>query len=210
MEEGDTLNLQPQTMFRVESGLLRVVLHSGERNLVVSILGPGDCMVAPVFYNWDDGMARVEAQETAEILLIPGETVLEVAAESPEFSRAMLQWLSYTTYLLMERLHALAFSNLRERVARVLLNLAGAMGVPKNGGIDLGLRLTQEELAELVGTRRESLSATLQEMRNEGLIDLRYARINIANLKALQELANGHSLPFLRALEPDLAQAGTN
>jgi CRP-like cAMP-binding protein len=66
------------------------------------------------------------------------------------------------------------------------------------GGIRLGLRFTQLELAELAGARRETLSPVLQELREDDILDLRYARIDIKNPDALRKMAGGDPLPFLR------------
>ncbi|HTE20132.1 MAG TPA: Crp/Fnr family transcriptional regulator, partial [Armatimonadota bacterium] len=141
---------------------------------------------------------RVEAQEETEICVIPQAAVLQAAASNPEFGASLMRQLSWGTWHLMNTIHMLAFYNLPQRVAQVLVNLAVMFGRPDNkGGIKLGLRLTQEELAELAGARRETLSTVLQDFREDDILDLRYARIDIRDMDALQKLAGTQPLPFL-------------
>ncbi|MBI3910409.1 MAG: Crp/Fnr family transcriptional regulator [Armatimonadetes bacterium] len=197
LQAGETLPEVHNALIRVEEGLARLFVTDKERMLTVGLLGPRDSLAAPLYHNWSPSIYGVQAQEESHILVVPHEAVFAVADANPNFYRELIRHLSWGVWFLMERLQSLVFSTLRERVCRVLLNIGLIMGTPKNGGVHLGLRMTQEELAELVGTRRESLSATLQELREDGIIELRYARIDIKDLKALHRITGDDALPFV-------------
>lgn len=198
LEPGDVLEDVQDCIIRVESGLLKMAVSSDDRSLTVALFGPGDTICSPLFHSWDDELYYIQAQEVSEIVVISQEAVLPVQAANPEFSRNLTRQLSWGTWQMMNTIHMLAFYNLPQRVAQVLLNLATIFGRPdQKGGIRLGLRFTQEELAELAGARRETLSTVLQSFREEGILDLRYARIDIKDIDALRRLAGTPPLPFL-------------
>jgi len=198
LEAGDDVPNTRDCVVRVESGLLKMAVASEDRSLTVALFGPGDTVCAPLFHSWDADLYYLEAQEQSEVRAIPRAVVMEVAAKNPEFSANLMRQLSWGSWQLMNTIHMLAFYNLPQRVAQVLLNLAAMFGRPdEKGGIKLGLRFTQEELAELAGARRETLSTVLQDFREEGILDLRYARIDIRDIDALRRLAGAEPLPFL-------------
>jgi CRP-like cAMP-binding protein len=198
LEEGEVVTGVQDVIIRVESGMLKLAVVAEDRRLTVGLFGPDDTILSPLFHSWDGELYRVEAQEETEICIIPQAAVLQAAASNPEFSASLMRQLSWGTWHLMNTIHMLAFYNLPQRVAQVLVNLAVMFGRPDNkGGIKLGLRLTQEELAELAGARRETLSTVLQDFREDDILDLRYARIDIRDMDALQKLAGTQPLPFL-------------
>ncbi|MFC5181832.1 Crp/Fnr family transcriptional regulator [Actinomadura harenae] len=75
------------------------------------------------------------------------------------------------------------------RLARVVVQLAGRHGHPVEGGVDLGVALTQEELGKLVGAAKESAVKAVRELRDAGWIRTGYRRIIVADLEGLTEFA---------------------
>jgi len=198
LEEGERLEPVRNSVVRVESGLVKLAVTSNERSLAVALFGSGHTLCGPLFHAWDGDLYYVQAQERSEVRVIPQQVLLEVAAQNPELSRNLMEQLSWGSWALMNTIHMLAFYNLPQRVAQVLVNLTEMFGIPnEKGGLKIGLRFTQEELAELAGARRETLSTVLQAFREDDVLDLRYARIDVKNLEALKQIAGSDALPFL-------------
>ncbi|MCC2670665.1 MAG: Crp/Fnr family transcriptional regulator [Armatimonadetes bacterium] len=199
LEEGDEVPEFQNALVRIEDGLLKLAVHTEDRRLTVALFGPKDTVCAPLFHPWDQSLYELRAQEQTEVSVIPQAAVLAVAATHPEFGASIMRQQSWGLWQLMQTVHMLAFYNLPQRVAQVLVNLATIFGIPdEKRGIKLGLRLTQEELAELAGARRETLSTVLQDFREDDILDLRYARIDIKDMAALRRMAGVDALPFLK------------
>ena len=92
-------------------------------------------------------------------------------------------------YELGRRLEYTLYRELRGRVAAVLRDLVGLHGGICRHGHMLDVRLTQQELAELIGASRPAVSAELNELRRAGLIDYTRAFICVINIDALERLA---------------------
>lgn len=199
LEPGDQVPDFQDGLIRIEDGLLKLAVTADDRRLTVALFGPNDTICNPLFHSWDSGLYEIRAQEQTEVRVIPQSVVLQVAADNPEFGARIMRQLSWSGWQFMQTIHMLAFYNLPQRVAQVLVNLATIFGIPdEKRGIKLGLRLTQEELAELAGARRETLSTVLQDFREDDILDLRYARIDIKDMDALRRMAGVDALPFLR------------
>jgi CRP-like cAMP-binding protein len=200
LDAGDRVADVHEVAIRVESGLVKLAVTSDDRSLTIGLFGPNDTILSPLFHSWDVDLYYLEAQEPTEVRVIPQKALLEIAAANPALNTSILEQLSWGNWQMMNTVHMLAFFNLPQRVAQVLLNLATMFGRPdEKGGIRLGLRFTQEELAELAGARRETLSTVLQDFREEGILDLRYARIDIKDIDALRKLAGADPIPFLQS-----------
>jgi CRP-like cAMP-binding protein len=198
LEEGERLPPVSEAAIRVESGLVKLAVTSDSRRLTVGLFGPNDTICSPLFHSWNNDLFYVEAQEPSVVRVLPQSRVMELASKDPALSRNIMQQLSWASWGLMNTIHMLTFYNLPQRVAQVLVNLAAMFGKPdEKGGLKIGLRFTQEELADLAGARRETLSTVLQDFREDDVLDLRYARIDIKDMNALMQIAGTGALPFL-------------
>jgi CRP/FNR family cyclic AMP-dependent transcriptional regulator len=202
LEETDNLPEVKDCIIVVESGLVKLAVTSDDRNLVVGLFGPNDTICSPLFHSWDTPLYFVQAQEQSELRIIPQSAVMEIAASHPALARNVMRQMSWGSWQLMQVIQTLTFYNLPQRVAQVLLNLAVMFGVrTEKGTVKLGLRITQEELAEMAGARRETLSTVLQDFREDDILDIRYARIDIRDMEGLRRIAGTEPLPFLRPRE---------
>jgi CRP/FNR family transcriptional regulator len=90
---------------------------------------------------------------------------------------------------------AMAYRRVDQRLARRLLDLARRFGVRTGEGTRIETRLTQQELAELVGTTRETLATVLADFRRRGLLDTEHHLVVIRDAERLAEIADGGELP---------------
>jgi CRP-like cAMP-binding protein len=96
----------------------------------------------------------------------------------------LCQKLRWTTGVL----EAALFLEGPSRLAKVLVHLATLYGQPAQHGIELRIRLSQQQLANMVGMSRESINKQLGQWRDEGIVAIEEGRITITDLDALQEI----------------------
>ncbi|MEV6397176.1 Crp/Fnr family transcriptional regulator [Streptomyces sp. NPDC051907] len=75
------------------------------------------------------------------------------------------------------------------RVARVLVDLVEDYGQPQRGGTLIGPRLTQAEIAGLVGARERRVHHVLGELAEQGVIQVGYSRVTVVSLEGLRAAA---------------------
>ncbi|HXA58142.1 MAG TPA: helix-turn-helix domain-containing protein, partial [Streptosporangiaceae bacterium] len=76
-----------------------------------------------------------------------------------------------------------------ERLARVLVALTERHGYSTEGGHDLGVRLSQEEMGKLIGAGRDAIAKAVGLLKSRGLISTQYRGIVIADLTGLRKFA---------------------
>lgn len=85
-----------------------------------------------------------------------------------------------------QQIYDLTFLNVRTRILKRLLILAEQGGLGTENEYTIPLKITHQQLAEMVGAVRETVSKTLQELQDEGLIEIKDRRIRITDITALR------------------------
>jgi len=84
-----------------------------------------------------------------------------------------------------ERLLSLAYSSLRKRVAKALVDIHGKFN---SNGENKPIEISREDIAHYVGTATESLIRTLSDFKSEKLIEIKDGKISISNIEKLKNL----------------------
>ena len=87
------------------------------------------------------------------------------------------------------RAEDLVFWDARTRLARALLRLADEFGRRTDHALEVGLPLTEQEIASLIRTTRQTVSVALGEMIRAGLVVCRARELVVADPRALRKLA---------------------
>jgi len=144
------------------------------------IFGEG-CLNRPVHRYW------ATALERSEVIEAPTERALEALIQSPELALEFLAGLTERLDSAYDELQTVAS---RIAVVRVAARLAAFPGteLPDGGWVQLSNRFTHEELAQIVGIRRETLTRALSRLKQLHLVECtagRSLRIHRAGLEAL-------------------------
>jgi CRP/FNR family transcriptional regulator len=111
---------------------------------------------------------HVQALTDSQRLLLDIETLRELARHDAQVAWVLVGALTNTVHALWHELAATAFASVPQRVARHLLEIS-AREQEADGG-DLVAHVSQQELADLVGSVREVVARALRELRDEGIV----------------------------------------
>ncbi|HEX6548122.1 MAG TPA: Crp/Fnr family transcriptional regulator [Candidatus Dormibacteraeota bacterium] len=167
----------------VAAGLLRYYLTlRTTREITVRYAGPAD-MVGTVVPG-DGGVSTgIQAVEPSALLYIDTERLMRLAAQDARVAMALLAESTRRLRFAYRRLAAGYGASVRSRAARDLLERAAALGSPTPG---LRLRVSQQELADAIGSVREVVARVLRELRRERVIDTDRSGVTILNFAALE------------------------
>jgi CRP/FNR family transcriptional regulator len=131
-----------------------------------------------------------EATEDSLVCVARREDILKLFEERPEVALRLFEAVGKRLKALEDRLEQLAFSPVKARVATFLLgNLDPQTGVVSS--------FTHEEIGDTIGTIRQTVTETLNEMQRQGLLKVGHKRIEVINREAIEDLAaeGGLALP---------------
>ncbi|MDN3549575.1 response regulator [Mucilaginibacter aquaedulcis] len=124
------------------------------------------------------------AIEDATVCLLPRDIILSLLSRYPAISQQFLKMLSNNISEKEDQLLELAYNSVRKRLAQVLLRLN------KQSSDPLLLKISREELAGMAGMAMETVSRTLTNFKEEGLIDKKSGHITILELNGLEKIKN--------------------
>ncbi len=133
--------------------------------------------------------ASAVAIEDSEVIRIPRNIFLRLAERYPSINQAMLSFLIDRVKTTQETLKNVALERVDTRIASQLLRLSERYGIPVKEGTLIDLRLTKQELADMVGTTVETAIRVMSKFKKSGYIEERDGKTIIRDLKKLKELA---------------------
>jgi CRP-like cAMP-binding protein len=157
-------------VFFVHSGKIKVaVLSQQGKQAVVALLGPGDFFGEGCLAGQPQRMATATAMTDTSIVVLPKPAMLRALHEDPEFAGTFTTYLLTRNIRMEEDLVDQLFNSSEKRLARILLLLAnfGKEGRPET----VVPKISQETLAEMVGTTRSRISHFMNKFRKLGFID---------------------------------------
>ena len=179
--EGDT----PQGLYLVVEGSIKTIkLAADGRQFITGLYNPDDYIGLDALLLDEDFTETAEAVEDSSIYLLPRELILNIVNKYPEVSNQFIKILSNNIHEKEEQLLELAYLSVRKRLAQVLLRLS-----KKASDSDL-LNVTRDELAALAGIAIETVSRTLSDFKEEGLIEKNGTQIKLVNIERLVKMKN--------------------
>lgn len=174
-------------IFLLKRGVVKIAtLAPDGRELILAFLYPGDIFgeLAVVDDSPRDHLA--EAYEDAVICAMDRALFLQMIRESPELGYRVTKIMGLRLRTFKIRVEQLLYKSSHARVAHTLLDLADQYGVADAAGTLIPLRLSQRDLANLVGLTRETVNMVLQDFRQRGLLEADRRSIRIKNAGALR------------------------
>lgn len=183
---GDVAN----SVLLIKSGRLKLSrLSAGGKELILSLLEPGDLLLTPADRALKGSEPLIEALDDALLVVVRHEAFEAFVRARPAAAFAVIRQLAARIRILEERIEEMAFKGIPGRLATTLLRLADAYGSREpTGGVALGLQVTQQELANLVGASREMVNHALAHWKREGWIEVHGRSIVIRRTEALESL----------------------
>ncbi|MEW6006950.1 MAG: Crp/Fnr family transcriptional regulator [bacterium] len=175
-------------LFIVERGSAKVIVeHEDGREIILSILYPGDIFGEISLLDGKPRSATVVAKEDCEVLLIARSKFLSFLKEHPGVSIKILETLSLRLRRTDNQIKILTTLSADERVAHFLLNLLEEYGVKRKDGILLDIKLIHQDIADMCGIRRETSNRVISRFIKRGLIKREEKKIIITNWGGLYE-----------------------
>lgn len=180
-------------LYVVEAGHIRIFKSSASgREQVLSIEGPGGSVAELPVFDGGNYPASVAAVDDVTLLFVSKQDFQALCLNHPQVALKVLRVVGARLRRLVGIIEELSFTTVRHRLASFLLRLAQHEGKRVNGGTEVTLPASNQELASQIGTVRELVSRNLSRLQAEKLIQMDGRSVVIRDLKALEaELEGG-------------------
>ena len=163
-EEGDAL-------FVIAKGQVKVSLVSEDgREVILSLLGPGAVFGELSLLDGKPRSANVVATEDTELVMLRRSDFLQLLHRVPQIAISLLAELAARLRKTDRKIEGLALLDVTSRISETLLQLASEQGNDTPQGVMVRSRPTHQQLANMSGTTRETVSRVLKRLESQGYI----------------------------------------
>lgn len=176
------------SIFFIEKGRVRLTRLSPDgRTVILALLGPGD-LIGEAAWEAAEHDTYAETLEETKLFQLSREAFENLVRTNPEFGLRLIQVIGVRLKQAQARIEDLVFRQVPSRVARLLCNLAENHGKVTPQGIRVEFPLTHQEIADMVGSSRVTVTQVLNKFRASQWIDIESKRVTIHDLEALELL----------------------
>lgn len=170
--------------YLIASGVIKIRRqHSDGRELILALLSAGDVFGELALLDGESRSADAIAQDATELLALDRAPFIAFLDTHPKIAARLLATLSRRLRNTDDLVQDAAFLEVRARLARLILSLAETTGgrgrMPK-------VRLTQGDLAALIGATRESVNRWLKYFVDAGAIRMEKGALHVIDKEALR------------------------
>lgn len=186
--EGDT----PEGVFLLGTGRVKLYSTAAEGKVFITkIARPGELLGLNAAVLGKPYLVSAEVVEPSRINFIARAVFLRFLDRSPRAARDAIHQLSLNYYDAQRDLRALALSqSAREKLAKLLLEWVEHAGDPTDAGeIWLRVYLTHEEIAQMIGASRETVTRMFSDLTRRKVIEGRGGALRVRDLAALRRIA---------------------
>jgi CRP/FNR family transcriptional regulator/CRP/FNR family cyclic AMP-dependent transcriptional regulator len=163
-ETGDTL-------FIIRAGQVKVsLIHEDGKEFILSLLGEGEVFGELSLLDDRPRSANVTAMVKTELLMLKRSDFLSLVGRVPQIAISLLEELASRLRRTDDQVEGLALLDVHHRVAKTLLRMAQDGGQTSPEGILIRKRPTHQQLANMSGTTRETVTRALKQLQDEGYI----------------------------------------
>lgn len=177
---------RPRFLYYLIKGKVKgIKTHEDGKEYITDLFSNGDFIGYPALIeekNYDDSAMVLEE---ADVMQIPREDFLQMIYSNMDVAAKFIRIITQNVKEKEERLLNLAYSSLRKRVAKALVDIHSKFN-PED--TNKPLEISREDFAHYVGTATESLIRTLSDFKSEKLIEIKEGKISVVNMEKLRNL----------------------
>ena len=179
MDEGESV-------FLLAEGRVKICHLTPEgKQSILAFIDPGELFGELALLTDGPREEYAEAVDRSTVVMIPGDVMQRVMTAHPELSLGITKMIGLRRRRIEQRLKNLLFLSNRERLTHLLLELAEQYGQTTPEGVRLGIQLSHQDLANVIGSTRETVTVVLGEMQQERLLSIGRRKIVITGLDRL-------------------------
>lgn len=178
-------------LYIVTEGKVKITKLSHEgKEIILEVIHPMDFFGGLAVIRGFPYPANAVAMEDSKLLKISRSNLMRVMDRFPSLMYCMAQQVGDRMKESHETLKSIALERVEARIASLLLKLSDKTGRKTADGIVVDMKLTKQDLAEMVGTTVETSIRTMSKLRKSGMVTEKDGRIVIRNIDKLKDLCS--------------------
>ncbi len=185
---------QSPGLFYIHRGRFKVTIyHEDGREKVLAIQEAPTTFGETAAFDGEPYFCTAVALDQCQIYLFPRSVVRKLIVDHPEISFSLIESIGRKLRLLALQVEDLTFLDAPPRIAHMLTKLLVDYGTSTEGGERLGIPITHQELADVAGTSRITVTTVLNRLEREGIIRKQRRTIFVHDRGKLYHFTQGNA-----------------
>ncbi len=189
--EGDP----PKSLFVLKEGRVKIVKDSvAGKSVIIRAVSEGGLIGEVAIFCNEPYFVSALALEPVVVYEMSRSDLLPFLQRHPRMNEIIIKVLARRLKDAYAAIEGLAIENLEQRLAAVLLKMAETLGQREGENLKLNIRISRQDLAEMTGSTKESISRLMAKLKRKGILKTSRRIILFLNLNRLQTIREGHEL----------------
>ncbi len=175
-------------VYLLKKGVVKISrLTSDGRELTLALLKPGEIFGELEALGGEVSGTQAEAHSDVMICMLNRSDLIGLMQAKPELGIRLSKIIGFRRQVIENRMENLIFRSVPQRLSSLFLKLKKDFGEDKDGKTKINIPLTHEDVANLIGAARATVTEALNEFKNSGLIETSGKYFLIRDIKTLEE-----------------------
>ncbi len=175
-------------VYLLKAGVVKISKYSDSgKEIILGMVNPGEIFGEMALIDKAPRENVAEAIMDSYVCIVDRDNFTRYLQRNPEMSLRLTKIFGLKFKRLGQKVEDLVFRNVYQRLAGLLLHLFEAYGYTKNEKTYIYVKLTHYDIASLIGSTRETTTASLNDFKREGLIDFDGRKLVIIDKEGLEQ-----------------------
>lgn len=172
---GEMINLSGngrEYVFFLSKGVVKLsqITEEGKES-ILGFISPGELFGEMALIDRESTSELMSAVEECQIMMVPTPYIRRLMSRNADLAFEVTKVMGVRRFRIEMRLKNILFVSNRDRLIHLLLDLAEQFGVVRDSAVLLSIRLSHQELANLIGSTRETVTILIGQLQAEGMIE---------------------------------------
>ncbi|MGG2198053.1 MULTISPECIES: Crp/Fnr family transcriptional regulator [Paenibacillus] len=178
-----------EEFFLIQSGVVKVYRIDNAKEIILSLFRGGDFFgEMSLIQKGLQRSATAETMDNCSIYTLVRSEFYHFMERTPKLCLRLLEVTMERLRKTNEQIYDLTFLDVRSRIIKTIFRLSEQYGQPKTNGTFINMKLTHQQLANMVGTVRESVTKVLQELQEDHIITIDKKFIFVRDVEGLKKM----------------------
>jgi CRP/FNR family transcriptional regulator, cyclic AMP receptor protein len=179
------------SLMAVLHGRVKIGAYSEDgKEIILNIVEPGQIFGEIALLDGKERTADATAMGPTTLLVLDRRDFIPFLERNPKIAVRLIEVLCERVRRTSEMVESVAFLEYSARLAKLLLRLAENYGQESEDGVRINLRISQQDLGNLIASTRESVNRQLNAWAEQGIIELERGQITILDSDTLEDLSS--------------------
>jgi len=158
-------------IYLIKTGKLKLVQTKEDgRELILSIIGPGEVLGETALFQKQELLYSAVALENINFCCFTPKQFENLIKQNPTFALKIINYLASKLHSVLQQVGESSGVSVREKLLRLLFRLADEYGQKTTEGTIIEFKITQQEMANMIGASRVMVAKALKELKESGIV----------------------------------------